>query len=320
MKDQATASPHVRRRIALPRIARTGAEPVARDCPNCGAAVARWFCPECGQRNAPRLVSVRRIVVEAIEDQLSVNGALPRTLGALLARPGHLTREYVAERIRRYVPPFRLYLLCSVLFFVAFPLSPDVQVVRAQMERQMAKADSMQAAAVAEGRGAEFRTVNLGLDTVNASPWARPLQRHMQRQQDRLNAMRPGESLRGLFTAAVGHLPKVVFLVLPLFAVLLKALYLRRRRMYVEHFVFALHVHSFAFLLGTVLLFTRGLHPWVLPAAVGAGLLYLFAALKTVYGQGVVRTVLKFAALLFGYALLQTGAMTVLILAALLTV
>ena len=45
-----------------------------------------------------------------------------RTLSSLLLHPGHLTREYVAGRIVRYIPPFRLYLLCSVLCFLVTAL------------------------------------------------------------------------------------------------------------------------------------------------------------------------------------------------------
>jgi len=41
-----------------------------------------------------------------------------RTVWPLLARPGFLTREYFAGHRARYLQPFRLYLIMSVLFFV----------------------------------------------------------------------------------------------------------------------------------------------------------------------------------------------------------
>src|SRR6185436_16470936 len=52
------------------------------------------------------------------EDQFSLNSGLLRTLRALFFRPGLLTTEYFALRIARYVPPFRLYLIASLLLFV----------------------------------------------------------------------------------------------------------------------------------------------------------------------------------------------------------
>ena len=72
------------------------------------------YCPRCGQRNAERLASLGSRVRDALTDELSLEARLPRTLGALLFRPGFLTREYFAGRIARYVLPFRLYLLYHV--------------------------------------------------------------------------------------------------------------------------------------------------------------------------------------------------------------
>ncbi|CAN5870558.1 hypothetical protein BH23GEM5_BH23GEM5_24440 [soil metagenome] len=107
-------------RLGLP----TPEAPPSRPCPNCGTTVEDLFCGHCGQRNATRLVSVRNMLMDALEDQLSVNSALPRTLAGLLFRPGFLTREYVEGRIVRYMAPFRLYLVTSVLFFLGLSLTP----------------------------------------------------------------------------------------------------------------------------------------------------------------------------------------------------
>ena len=41
-----------------------------------------------------------------------------RTLAALLLRPGYLTREFLAGRRARYLPPVRLYLVISLVFFL----------------------------------------------------------------------------------------------------------------------------------------------------------------------------------------------------------
>ena len=49
------------------------------------------------------------------------------------------------------------------------------------------------------------------------------------------------------------YAPHMVFVLLPVFALLLKLLYIRRRRYYAEHFVFALHVHAFMFVMMTLI-------------------------------------------------------------------
>src|SRR5690606_32835825 len=76
------------------------------------------YCPTCGQRKTEVLVSVRALLADVLEDQLVLNRALPRTVWNLLCKPGFLTEEYVRGRIVRYIAPFRLYLVSSVLFFL----------------------------------------------------------------------------------------------------------------------------------------------------------------------------------------------------------
>jgi hypothetical protein len=98
-----------------------------RPCLNCGDPTPGNFCRTCGQRKVEVHVSLGRMLLEALDDQFSINSALPRTMGALLARPGHLTREYMSGRIARYIPPFRLYLVTSVLFFLSLSLLPDLR-------------------------------------------------------------------------------------------------------------------------------------------------------------------------------------------------
>src|SRR5690606_37120719 len=96
-------------------------------CPNCmrTAAPGAKYCAGCGQRLDQHLLSLRTMIAEMLDDQLALNGRLPRTLVALLFRPGFLTREYTAGRIARYIRPLRLYLTCSLLFFVVLSTGTD---------------------------------------------------------------------------------------------------------------------------------------------------------------------------------------------------
>src|SRR3982751_1237473 len=98
-----------------------------RPCLNCGDPTPGNFCRNCGQRKVEVHVSLGRMLMEALDDQFSLNSALPRTIGALMFRPGRLTHEYMSGRIARYIPPFRLYLVMSVLFFLALSLLPDLR-------------------------------------------------------------------------------------------------------------------------------------------------------------------------------------------------
>src|SRR5688572_31290922 len=87
-------------------------------CPNCNAPITGQYCADCGQRVTEVRMSVRRILMDVLEDQFSLNSGLVRTLRALFFKPGLLTTEYFSLRIARYVPPFRLYLISSLMFFL----------------------------------------------------------------------------------------------------------------------------------------------------------------------------------------------------------
>jgi hypothetical protein len=261
---------------------------------------------------------MRRLVGEAIEEQLSLSGALPRTLGNLLARPGFLTAEYAAGRIARYVSPFRLYLLASLIFFLTLAWTADVSgpadVVPAGSVGAAAdavagsggaageKASGVTADSAGVGPAEQESSVSIVLpftDTANAPAWLRPLARRMAQQEVRLNAMGPDQFQAAFIDGLERNAPKAAFVALPLFALLLKLLYIRRRRMYVEHFVFALHFHAFAFLVATAML--------LVPSELVSGFLwlwsmgYLWWAMRRVYRQGWVRTTLKFCILANAY-------------------
>ena len=90
-------------------------------CLNCGTSLSGQYCGNCGQRARSRLISLWGLVREAFGDLLELDSRLWQTLGPLIIRPGKLTRDYLLGRRARFMPPFRTYLVLSVLFFlVAF--------------------------------------------------------------------------------------------------------------------------------------------------------------------------------------------------------
>lgn len=128
------------------------------------------------------------------------------------------------------------------------------------------------------------------------------------RQEARLNRMDTRQVGRELLAGLARNIPRAVFLLLPVFALILKLLYLRQKRLYVGHFVFALHVHAFAFLLFTVALVINNTS---LRALLAVWLLvYLFWAMRRVYEQSVPTTALKYAGLCVGYLLVMNVLLT----------
>lgn len=118
------------------------------------------------------------------------------------------------------------------------------------------------------------------------------------RMQDNLEEARkdPRHLIRSLFSV----LPQTLFVLMPLFAVLLKIVYVFYRRMYMEHLIVALHSHAFIFMsllliaiLSLLMSVTGAQAAWADPvlrllrAAVWTWLpVYLFLMQKRVYRHG----------------------------------
>ncbi|TXF89001.1 DUF3667 domain-containing protein [Neolewinella aurantiaca] len=113
--------------------------------------------------------------------------------------------------------------------------------------------------------------------------------------------------LSGL-TAMMGQIIWGLLLLVPLAGALLKLIYIRRKRHYVEHFIFTLHIHAFIFL--TQFLAAMGLllfDSTLLLVLSGIGnVVYFLLSLKRVYRQSWGKTIIKAGILSWGYLFLLT--------------
>lgn len=149
-------------------------------------------------------------------------------------------------------------------------------------------------------------------ETVNA--W---LNRMVERAEANIARVQADPNL--LKDAVLGALPATLFVLLPLFALLLKFAYLFKRRLYMEHLIVALHSHAFlcAALLLTIILgalstsvgwlgwlswLETGLFVWI-P-------IYVLLMQKRVYGQGWPMTVLKYGLIGMVYVLMLSLGVT----------
>ncbi|PLX13422.1 MAG: hypothetical protein C0597_11775 [Marinilabiliales bacterium] len=85
-------------------------------CPNCGAEEVGKFCPNCGQSNKDFNKPIKEIGADLL-DSINLDIRLINTLVPFFFRPGQLAEDYFKGKRRRYVPPMRMYILFSVLFF-----------------------------------------------------------------------------------------------------------------------------------------------------------------------------------------------------------
>ena len=104
------------RRVLAPRTVGSGLPEQPCSCRNCGAAVTGRYCAACGQSRAVHVLSLREVLGDVTHSVLHLDSRVWRTLRSLVLKPGQLTNEFIAGRHQLYLPPFRLYLVVSVLY------------------------------------------------------------------------------------------------------------------------------------------------------------------------------------------------------------
>ena len=90
----------------------------SQSCENCHLPLSGPFCANCGQEADSKLKYFWVVIMHLLDDIFSFDSRASRTLFPLLTRPAFLTNEYFAGRRVHYVPPLRLYLFISIVFFL----------------------------------------------------------------------------------------------------------------------------------------------------------------------------------------------------------
>lgn len=344
-------------------------------CGNCHQPVPGRFCMNCGQEDRTYMLSLGELLYDFIGDIFNFDSRFFRTLWPMLFRPGMLTAEYIRGRRQHYLPPVRMYIFASLIFFFASALlvdfsftdelneelraemndnppdtpASDVLVTRNLTEEEREKArqalrETESALGLPAGTLQLPATDNETGDLETSEP-ADTSQDEAEPPRDRVvpaggytgpnifigngdakisgfgggnfeaRLERGAEALRddprGFADAVMQQIPAMMFLFLPLIALVLKLLYIGSGRYYVEHLIFTLHFHSAVFVMVLLwLLFEEltkhvaALQPlsfWVTLAVYLYIPVYLYRSLRSVYGQGHLFTAFKYTLLFFSY-------------------
>ena len=87
-------------------------------CLNCGAQLYDRYCHKCGQENVEPKQSLWHLIVHFFNDVTHFDGKFFSTMKLLLAKPGFLSKEWVAGRRASYLDPVRMYIFISTVFFI----------------------------------------------------------------------------------------------------------------------------------------------------------------------------------------------------------
>jgi len=373
-------------------------------CENCHQQLNGPFCANCGQSSDSTLKYFWVVILHLLDDIFSFDSRASRTLWPLITRPAFLTNEYFAGRRVHYVPPLRLYLFISIVFFITlkyFVAADDgnsinitgkqevitqveshiKQLKEQQATLQKTPSDSVESLAeisrintdmakfarylsdlnrdYSSGQNKQLIKITRDLVELEFESHEEALSEKDQKRFDSLIEKRLKVASGGLISEdlnignnedgtlsfdflseeknkklndfskeltekaekafnsdtgplieqVIGKLPQLMFILLPLFAVLLKVMFIFSKRLYMEHLTVALHSHSFIFialLLSEMLDLLDDYFVATSPGfanffgVVAGGLLvwipiYLFLMQKRVYKQGKFFTLVKFS-------------------------
>ena len=94
-----------------------------KKCKNCGTSLAGEYCAGCGQKDVD-LLEFKKLIKDFFDHHLDWDSRLFRTIKYLITSPGYLTTQYWNGKRVIYVPPFKLYLITSLLYFFIYSLLP----------------------------------------------------------------------------------------------------------------------------------------------------------------------------------------------------
>ncbi len=253
------------------------------------------------------------LVSHFFSDITHFDGKFFTSMKDLVQKPGFLSREYMAGRRAVYLNPIRMYLFTSFIFFLIFFSFYNVDEHAVQEGANNTTAAAMDSS-------------QLHVDSTVSRPHKKPL---ITITPPKYSSVKEYDSLITAgnvinrkyhnnvdeavdrFTEKFLHtIPQLLFLLLPLFALILKLLYVRHKEFYyADHAIFTLHFYIFAFI---GFLFIFGLR--LLSATTGAAwleyvntvlilllLFYLYKAMRNFYRQRRFKTIIKFFLLIFSF-------------------
>jgi len=325
------------------------------NCLNCGMALGGQYCGNCGQRSRSRLISLWELVSDAFGDLFELDSRIWRTVVPLLVRPGKLTYDYLQGRRARFMPPFRTYLVLSILFFLVLLFDPKedfgifydpepdtpeetlesnatAEELRNEVLAELAEEgiivspdEADQTAGTTDSEpgeeeedGDELRITvdgeDIGCTMDESARESLPDWLSNRLSPERLEAVCEkvgADNGKALLAKLADNVPAALFFLLPLMAFVLKLLYPLSKRFYVEHLLFVVHYHAFFFLILILQMLYVGFGHWlrfpnwmvVVPLFATSLYIpvYLYKAMRRVYGQRHLATVPKFIGMVIAY-------------------
>ena len=299
------------------------------NCLNCDYPLVGSFCGNCGQKAFLHKDSFWHMVVHFAGDYFHYDSKFWRTFKTLFTKPGLATLEYINGKRAKYLNPIQLYIFVTTVFFLFLFTGDDhikkgdsVKVNRDSLRtliRDSMRAERLGNAQALKDSGKVDRySIDAGDNLSFKSPEGKDFseydsiqqtlpvnrrdgrfERYMTRKMYTLEEKYPDDTIADVFKEKFVHnFPKVFFLLLPFFALLLHMMFRRSKMYYVDHLIFSIHFHSFIFINLIILSLVSFIHiKWLvnlLGFALFFGLgIYLLFSFRRVYPSPWWKLILK---------------------------
>lgn len=243
--------------------------PIREDktCLNCRHVVEQKFCPNCGQENSDSRKTFHHLFVHFFEDLTHYENAFWKTIRNLLFKPATLTKEYLSGKRLSYLAPIRLYIFISFITFLVIALFPNHSETVETTKKEKANKKEVPKNIFT----GDLKDINAGDDFDKFTKGVDSIQKYAP-EEKKINSFgywivqkakfvkknNTREELVEKFTESFIHnIPKVLFIIMPLFAFFLWLVHGKKRWYYFEHGIFTLHYFSFLLLIFLVLFLIR---------------------------------------------------------------
>lgn len=113
-------------------------------CPNCEEEFDNNFdfCPYCGQKNKDIDLHFKHFIHDLLSGAFNINSKFLQTFKLLILHPGRITKEFLAGKRTKYLPPVRIYLIVSLVYFTLLSFFSTDMVKISEDEKQLTLSES----------------------------------------------------------------------------------------------------------------------------------------------------------------------------------
>lgn len=265
------------------------------NCLNCNHVVEKRYCSNCGQENTEIRVTFHHLFSHFFKDLTHYENSFWRTIFYLLFKPAAVTKAYTSGQRLSFLPPMRLYIFTSFVTFFLISLFPSentevsIAPVKEKTEHAAPSLDSLhieeksvdgltKIGVISQKSNDTLKKIlkktkidpnkitDFGYKDTKQLDWVQKnsaekeklnkteywfLKKWLSVKEENTNE----EIIEKFSQSFEQNLPKVLFIYMPIFALLLWIFHDKKRWYFYDHGIFTLHFFSFLLLVILILFF-----------------------------------------------------------------